>query len=420
MKLVLYEVFYFCVWFVWSFYILVSSLFKKRNLIHFWKRLFPDAIPTGDEPIIWIHAVSVGEVIAAIPLLKELRKRGRLVISCVTETGIATAKKLTEDVTIVPLPFDFRYSVRRCLKNVQPKMVLLSEGDFWPVFVDEMKKKGACLGLFNGKMSDKTFKRLLKISFFAKWLYAPLDFLCVQSELMKERFTKVGVNSEKIYVTGNTKVDVEIQKSSDESVEAYKKQLHIDETDFVVILGSTHAPEEEILIQKLYPLLEKYSDLKVIVVPRHPERSVDIYKQLAMYKVPCSLFSKCENFWKLLVVDSMGQLIPLYQISHLSIVCGSFVEKIGGHNIFEPAFFQKPIVVGPYMHSQKMLFESAMKGEAVTQVTIDALPSYAEDLITNAALREQRGKAAHAWAESLQGATQKTLQIILDETACRK
>lgn len=417
----IYKFLYFCIFPMWFTVLVCTKLVQKRGLKSFWKRLFPDPILETDssKSLIWIHAVSVGEVIAIAPVIRELREHGirdRIVVSCVTETGLATVKKLSEDdVEAVLLPFDFSFSIRRCLKNVTISLLLFSEGDIWPVFVEQAKKKGAQVALINGKMSDKTFARLQRWPFVGKWLYSPYNYLCVQNDLMKERFVSIGVSQEVVYVTGNTKVDVPVEKMGDEEKRLLRKRLHVQLSDFIVILGSTHVPEEEEIIKQLEPLLQKNEAIKVIVVPRHPDRAREVHKQLESYALSLSFLSSCNEGWRILIVDSLGMLMSLYYISDVAVVCGSFEERIGGHNIYEPASVGIPVVVGPYMHSQKMLYESACQAQAITRASLTSLSEHIEGLFLDEVLRKERAHSAVRWAESLQGAAKKTAEIILNK-----
>ncbi len=418
-KHVLYRALYFCVFCFYFPYLLCKRAVQGKSIRSLFEHLFPQEIhleKTG--PVIWAHAVSVGEVVAISPILSELfrqKENVQIILSTVTETGFETAKKMVPRAVHVKFPFDFPYCVKKILGDISPSLVLLSEGDVWPVFLEEMKQRKAQIVLINGKMSDRTFSWFQKFPSVGTWLYKDIDHFCVQNVHMKKRWEYLKIRPERIHVTGNTKTDTPPRALSQEELDKLRSKLCIQESDHVVVLGSTHYPEEEKIITTLGPLLKTDPALKIIVVPRHPGRACEVCEILQRKAAPdpVELLSSGKKEWRILVVDELGVLTSLYQIATVAVVCGSFSERIGGHNIFESAIFGVPTIVGPYMHSQRTLFESALKNMAVIQIGYNDVRIVIGELLRNEEVHSECALKAKTWADSLRGATDKTVQVVL-------
>ena len=392
---------------------------KKHNI---WRRLFPESIPPipGDGPLIWVHAVSVGEVYAVAPVVKALqlvKPSARFIISTTTQTGQETAKKVLPNANVhLFIPFDFRWSIRRVLRHEAPSCVLFSEGDLWPVFMDEMKRHGATIAVVNGKISDRTHRLFMRLRFVGRWLYSFVDLFCLQNQIFFDRFCEIGVPQQALYVTGSTKADVVVPVLSMVEKTILQSSIGVSLRDRLIVLGSTHDPEEKSLIHCLEPILKVRPEVKIVVVPRHPERFLEVYNRLREIEPQTALLSTYDDVtpWKILVIDRLGMLTRLYQLATVAIVCGSFIDRIGGHNILEPAAVGVPVLVGPYMHAQPMLYESAKASDAVIQVPIDNLERTILELLNNDELRMQTASKALRWADALRGATEMTVRVLLE------
>jgi len=382
---------------------------------------FPKVIKKGMSPIFWVHAVSVGEAQSAssfVRKMKELYPQATFVISSVTHTGHEAAKKTIPFADHhVFLPFDFFLCVAWVIRRCTPDVVFLSETDPWWRFLHTTKKKGATHILISGKMSATSFSSYTSIpgaSFFAKKLFSHIDLFCLQNELYKSRFTALNIPPEKIHVTGNIKSDTILTVLSQEEKNAMRQKLTLHSTDFVVVIGSTHDPEEEIILNAIAPLFNTFSQLKVIIIPRHPERFAHVAASLQKYPISaCTLSSLLpDTSWKILLVDSMGVLVQYYQLASLAIVAGSFTEKVGGHNILEPAAFGIPIITGPYMYGQQELADTAKSYGAMELVPPESLSETIRKYITNPAEAAERSCRARAMAQHLRGATERTIHIL--------
>ena len=395
----------------------------RRKPQNVWKRLTPQVsnpVP-GSGPLVWVHAVSVGEVHAVAPVVARLRAARpqlRFVVSTTTQTGQEVAKKILPYAAAhLFMPFDFRFSVRRAFRLGNPTLVMFSEGDLWPCFMSEARQRGAVLAVVNAKISTTTARRLQRWRSFGQWLYSFVDLFCFQSEEMASRARALGIREEAIHVTGSTKADVSVSIMSDEEKNDLRTSLGLISTDRLIVLGSSHEGEEDGILTRLAPIIRTHPGLRLVVVPRHPERFTGVAEHL---KEAFGSVVKLSTYngsapWDILVVDKLGMLTQLYQIAALAIVCGSFVQRVGGHNILEPAVVGVPTIVGPHMHSQQMLFESALEASAVLQVTYDTLPQIITELLEKKEAWSQASTAAKAWANSLRGATEKTVSLLLNK-----
>lgn len=412
---------------------LYEAIRYKKHTSNFFKRLgfgFPEIKRNEGAPVIWVHAVSVGECHAANPIVKRLRSelpRATIIVSSVSETGHAEAKKtITQADYHVYLPYDFYLPVTHVLDKARPDLVVLTEGDFWYRFLHTAKRQGAVISVINGKMSAESCRRFSRFSYFAKKLFAQIDFFCVQSDLYKERFLQAGVAASKISVTGNLKCDSLPEPIGEEEVDQLKSKLQITDGDTVVVIGSTHDPEEELLLNQLTPLLQKFSQLKLIIAPRHPERFNDVAALLEKHGVSYARWSQasCQTNPQAVLIDAMGVLRKCYQVADIAIVAGSFTEKVGGHNIMEAQVFGIPVLSGPYMHSQPQLIESAKFYNAILQVEPNAVGQAVERLLTQPSECQTLGKCALTMVEAMRGATNRTqdqlYQLAPQFFACRK
>jgi len=392
-----------------------QMLVKGKYRQNFLKRLgfrFPRIDKQGRQ-LLWIHAVSVGEAKAISGLAELLKKEPNapiLVISSVTETGHAEAKRCMPFAEHhVYLPFDFKWIIRPLMQKIAPDIVLLCETDFWFNFLNEAKNAGAFLALVNGKLSEKSLKRYQYIASFP--LFSLIDLYCLQNALYLERFVDLKIPANKLVVTGNLKCGVIPPKLTESEIVEWKAKLGIYPNEQVMTLGSTHDPEEKKLLNSLKGLLNKSTALKILLVPRHPERFEAVAALLTKLQIPFARYSKPETFTKntrLVLVDAMGVLLKCYQLSDVAIVAGSFTDKVGGHNVLEPSFYGVPVLFGPHMHSQIEFTQLSLESGAAIQVTETNVAEVVEDLLENELKRKRIGEKGIRLTSEIQGAKEKT------------
>lgn len=402
-------------------YLLVLvNFFRKKSRKNVWAKLgrhFPK-IDKGNSPLIWIHAVSLGETKAIIPLAKKLKtlpSAPKIVLSTGTSTGYEEGEKSFPEVDWhVFLPFDLPWIMKPLMRKVRPNLIILTETDFWHYFQAEAKKQGAYLALVNGKVSKRSFGRFLKYPAFAKLLLHPIDLFCVQGDVYEQRFKALGIDASKMKVTGNIKFD---GLEEDFDLSAWKQQIGWQKEDLILTLGSTHDPEEALWIPHLKQLWNTFPHLKVMLVPRHPERFDSVADLLEKEGVNYGRFSKNETLSQknVLLVDAMRVLKKCYAVSDLAFVGGSFTKKVGGHNILEPSVFRVPVLFGPYMHSQPDFVDLLLSAEGGIQIQEETLISTVTRLLSDPQEREKLGHQGYTVIEEGKGALQRTFEAISGE-----
>jgi 3-deoxy-D-manno-octulosonic-acid transferase len=341
-----------------------------------------------------------------ISFAKELAPSYALVISTTTETGLAEAKRsLPEAQDHFLLPLDFSWTIRALLRNLSPSYLILCESDFWWNLLTLTHKLGIPIFLINGKISKRSTERFRFFSRFARPLFSCFDQMCVQNEEYYQRFLSLGISQEKLCITGNLKLDVEIPP--EENPEQLRERLSLSPSDLILVIGSTHEPEEAELLSALAPLWERWKALKILLVPRHPERFSSVAELLKRQGIPFTRYSAPTPGARLILIDTMGQLGACYSLAHLAIVAGSYTPRIGGHNIFEPIQRGVPVFFGPYMHSQQELEQLVLAAGAGRQVPLTSLSDAVDTFFSSS---EGYTAACARLSASVRGATRRTLE----------
>jgi 3-deoxy-D-manno-octulosonic-acid transferase len=395
------------IFFAWG--LLGQYLFKGKYRSSLLARLglgFPLFKAKPEEKVVWMHAVSMGEVRAMVALFHQIQPHFTVVISTTTETGLAEAlRSMPGAKAHFILPLDFSWTMRRLIKQINPSHLILCESDFWLHLLTLAKAHGAKISLINGKVSERSCHRFKRFSFFTKRLFSSFDLICLQNEIHYNRFVSMGVPYKKLHVTGNLKLEAPVKKM--QNVESFRSKLGITSTDSVLVIGSTHHPEEEELLTALAPLLPS---LKILLVPRHPERFDAVASLLERKSIPYHRYSNpAPATANLILIDAMGQLNFCYQIANLAIVAGSYGSQIGGHNIFEPIQQSIPVFFGPHMHAQQELKDLVLSYQAGKEVPLDQLCNEVSLFFKNPTKYTQ---ACQKLLDSIQGATQKTFDLI--------
>jgi len=369
--------------------------------------------------VIWIHAVSIGETRAVLPLYRLLRKnypQAVVIVSSTTETGHLEAKRNMQEASAhFFLPLDFSWIIRKVVRHFSPNQLILVESDFWYHLLKEVKAQGGSITLVNGKVSERSMRRFCKSLRITAKIFEPFDALCVQSQRYKERFEKMGVDPQKIHVTGNLKFDAAPVRMGEIEKERWKEELGITLKDRVLAIGSTHAPEEEWLLSALDAVWKEVPTLKVLLIPRHPERFSSVAEHLQARGISTISYSNQNTktgHERIVLIDAMGLLNHCYQLAEIALVGGSFIHGIGGHNIFEPALLDVPVIFGPHMENQPDLVELILQGNAGLQVTLEQLPSQVLRLLQDPTLLNTLSQSCRTLSREVQGSAQRTLEIL--------
>ena len=381
--------------------IALDRLRGKRHPAFFQRLGF--SLPTpAQKTVIWIHAVSVGEVKAAAPffhLLKDTFPDAWFCITTTTATGQEEAKtrSLTMADAFLYLPLDFSFAARRFVKKLRPHLFFLVEGDLWPNLLAEIRKSGCKTFLISGKMSQKSASRWRFFPSFAKRLFSHIDLICAQSQEHANRFLPFLSNPSKLRITGNLKFDMRPQVS---------KNLLITDRP-VLTLSSTHAPEEEVLLD----LLET-GPWVIFLAPRHPERFEEVARLLTKKNISFIRLSQMGEYspkTKVILVDAMGQLASCYANSKLAIMGGSFVPHIGGHNVLEPCLYGCPVLFGPHTFAQEELVQQVLDAGAGLQRPLSQVLEGVQQILADHFLFSSR---ALQCAEQMRGASLSTWREI--------
>jgi 3-deoxy-D-manno-octulosonic-acid transferase len=314
----------------------------------------------GETPVFWVHAVSVGEAIAAKPLLTGLKEASpgcRIVMSTGTETGRGVADTLpTVDLALYFPFFDCWWAVERLYDRIGPLAVIVMETEIWPNFLRAANKRGIPVLVANGRISDRSIGRYLRFRWFFARVLPLVDRFCMQSAADAARIVAIGAPEQRVVVGNNLKYDVPLQTVSVAERNDRRRAWHIAPDARLLVAGSTHAGEEEQVVSAYGQLLPRLPDLRLIMVPRHPERAAEVaavlqragYDVLLSSQLPATAEPIAAT--TVLLVDQVGRLMDLYRIADLVFVGGSLVPH-GGHNILEPAACGVPVLHGPHMHN---------------------------------------------------------------------
>lgn len=401
------------------FQMLKNGKYKSSLLAKFGVGL--PAIDRAERPLIWVHAVSMGETKAVCGLaekLKETFPRCALIVSSTTETGHEQAKKVMPFAAHhIFLPFDFSWIIRRIVCQYSPSIVIISETDFWYNFLRFAKMQGALIVLVNGKISEKSTGRHLYFPSISRKLFSLFDLFCVQNAVYAQRFALLGVSLKKLLATGNMKFDESHVSLSEQSREAFRERLHIGQNDVVIAVGSTHETEEGGIVQALAPLWAEFPSMKIILVPRHPQRFSSVAAEMKEQGLSVYRFSQAEEpaeSPQIILVDAMGVLPKCYQIADIAIVAGSFTEKIGGHNILEPIYYGVPTVFGPYMFSQPELEALVLDYKAGIQVPLAGLKKAVSGILSNGSGKASLARQGERLIAENKGAAQRAYEAIVE------
>jgi 3-deoxy-D-manno-octulosonic-acid transferase len=375
-----------------------------------------------DDLRIWIHSCSMGETKAAGALVAELKKRHpslSVVVSTITETGHAEAKRVMPFAdAFFFLPLDFSWVMRRLVRLVNPSLVILVEAEFWKNFLQETYRFGAPIVLVNGKLSERSHKRFKKLPIFSHPLFKLFTLYCVQTLIYQKRFLDLHVLPQKILVTGNLKTDSVIRTLGSEELESWRKELAIAPNDFVIILASTHEQEEELLLTALQPILKNYTHTKILIAPRHPPRFDKVAELMLKQGLPFYRYSQrvdgklpMDNP-RLILIDTMGQLMSCFQFAAVAIVAGSFIPGIGGHNLFEPASVGVPVLFGKYVFDQQAFADALIEENAGICLSLEELPQTIKRLITDEQERVSLGLRGQQVVNRSRGAVARTADAL--------
>jgi 3-deoxy-D-manno-octulosonic-acid transferase len=390
-------------------------------------RLSPEIISRlhgAETPRIWLHAVSVGEVTAAAPIVSALRSRfpgACIILSTSTETGQEMARKLATSATVhIYYPLDIPRVVRKVLDLVRPDVFVPVETELWPNFIRLCRARGTRIVMANGRISPRSFRRYRATRFFWKEILAALDAAGVISETDAQRLAALGMPSSRIHVIGNTKYDGPAARVSPELEREIAGCLGIGPGEGVLVAGSTHEGEETVILEVYRRLLEQRPDFKLILIPRHIERGDTVTETIRRAGFPDVIrmseirAGRRRQAERVVVVDVIGELFKVYSLATIVFCGGSLVPK-GGQNILEAAAWGKVVFHGPFMDDFRD--ERVLLGETGAGITIrngEELSAGIRGLLDDPDLLQRKGEAGRRAVEANRGAAVRYADLIAD------
>ena len=374
-----------------------------------------------DRPTIWVHAVSVGEVVASSAVVEALRQRfpsHLVLVSTTTSTGQTLAARRFGAENVFYFPLDFAFAIRPYLDALRPELVVVAETEFWPNFLRLAKGSGARIAVINCRISDRSLPGYKRFRFWLPKLLektlATVDIFLAQTEEDRQRLIEIGAPESKVTVAGNLKFDVEAPPAT-KIVASLRDSLSQSGAQPVLVCGSTLEDEEGSLLSAFRNILVDHPKAVMMLAPRHPERFAqvsELVEKLGFRMLRRSLWKGEPLAASVLLVDSIGELAALYSLATVAFVGGSLVPR-GGHNILEPALYGVPIVTGNHYENFRDAVNFFASRNAVRIVGLAELPLVFIELIENADGRATLGQNALAALESQRGATDRTVKALL-------
>jgi 3-deoxy-D-manno-octulosonic-acid transferase len=417
----LYNIFVTLLLIVSSPYFLFRGLFQKRFQNQLMERMGFIETLFFQKPI-WVHAASVGEVFCTVPLLKKIKKefpQREIVLTTMTSTGKEAARRhLPQATRILFFPVDHPLTLRRVIERIQPGLLLVAETELWPNLLRSCAKRKVPVILFNGRISEKSYRGYLLLKCLFKECLKYVSLFLMQTKEDQTRITKIGADPGKTRVTGNLKFDQSWPPISREDIEKLARSIGLQGGEPVLIGGSTHSGEEEILISLFKDLKGIESRLILILAPRHLNRLEEVEGALRKESVswirrtllpvdPDRSGQEPIPLPEVILLDTMGELMGLYSFGTLIFVGGSLVP-VGGHNPLEPLFFKKCVLFGPYMFNFLEISRRLIEAEGAIQAKDrEDLTIHMKRLLKNERARKETGERGYQFLQKHQGATEK-------------
>lgn len=366
---------------------------------------------------IWLHAVSVGESIAAVSLIKQLKQHYpelSITVTNETPTGATRIKAaLGDEVTQCYVPYDVPFAIKRFLQRLKPRLLILMETELWPNMLHICRQKNIPILLANARLSERSAKRYQRIKTISQTMLNNVTMITAQTEADAQRFVQLGYPAERITVTGSIKFDLTIPSNLAESVCKLRQQL--GENRLIWIAASTHEGEEEQILSAFAKVQQHLPEILLLLVPRHPERFnavAEICKRKGYDIIRRSENKSCDKNTSVFIGDSMGELLLFYAVSHLAFIGGSLVEK-GGQNPLEAAALAVPLLTGPHTFNFALISEELQKRGAEIQIVNSAeLADKVIELLPNKNLLKSMGQQGREFVEQNRGAVDKQVEMI--------
>jgi 3-deoxy-D-manno-octulosonic-acid transferase len=395
---------------------------------------YPDRVTrlkeTGD-PVIWVHACSVGEVAGAASILAEIRKQmpvARLVLSTTTPTGRDLAEKRDPNVdALVYFPFDLPWVVRRALDAIRPDLLVTVDTELWPNLFALASQRGTRVAVANARFSDRAFRRGQFVKLHYRWILGNVDAVLAQSVVDAERYMGMGADRARVEVTGNVKFDEDFPQVSPAELAKLRQDIGLDAAQPVWVVGSTREGEEALVLDAFTELRLAHHDLQLLIAPRHPERGSEVARMVAERGYLPRLRTDGQAAGPagpapgsgggpaatVFILDTIGELARVYALADVVTVGGSFV-KWGGHNMLQPMAQGKPVVFGPHTRNFRDIVSVCLQAEAAIQLSgAGELAGTVARLLSSSAEAQLLSLRALRVVQSNQGASARTAQRLV-------
>lgn len=369
------------------------------------------------EKSIWIHLASVGETVAAAPLIKLLQQHYPtipIVVTNMTMTGAArTASLFNGGVLQTLIPYDVPSAIKRFFKRANPIIAIFFETELWPNTIRLCEEHAIPVVISNARLSEKSARGYQRVRKLIKPMLNAVRTCTVQSETEKKRFINLGLAEERITITGNIKFDVEVPADLEQKKNLLREELGAKR--FIWIAASTHPTEEEIILQTHKTILKKFPDALLILVPRHPDRFNQVHALILQANLNVLRRTQKESIslqTEVYLADTMGEMLLLYAVSDVAFIGGSFAN-IGGHNMLEAAVLGKPVITGPILHNFKQISRNLMSAGGMEIVNDPVfLAEKIIALFSNEQKRNEMGTAGAKFVAANRGALDKQFNVL--------
>ena len=398
-------------------FILFRLYWKGRRLAAYRCRIAERFSLTLMQPTdVWLHAVSLGEVVAATPLIEALlAKRWRVLVTTMTPTGSQQViARFGTRVAHQYIPYDLPWALRRFFRAIDARLGIIMETELWPNLIEFATREKVPMILMNARISDKAFPSYKRSRFFFKPVLSKFKAILAQSELDAARFIKLGALKRRVHAIGNMKFDLQIQSVNRIHIEQFEASWGIERPVFIA--ASTHDDEENQLLTQLEKLKSGIPNILVLIAPRHPERFRTVYDLCCQFGLNTALRSEPETInsaTDVVVLDSLGELLSFYEASDYAFVGGSLVP-VGGHNVLEPIAMQVPVFTGPFMMNSKAICSELLAASAMQSLeNVDALYAAIIKLHQNPSQRIEQIEKAKAVLELNKGTVVRSMKVVV-------
>jgi 3-deoxy-D-manno-octulosonic-acid transferase len=375
----------------------------------------PARMKTAKPGSIWVHAVSVGEVLAVSGLIAELKKARpdmQVFISTTTATGQRLARERFGEAQCFFMPVDFGFAVRAYLNRLKPRLLILAETEFWPNLLHLACKRGTAVAIVNARISDRSFPRYRRFRWFFRRVLLNVDLFLAQTTADAERLRAIGAPTERVQVSGNLKFDIRLSAPAQVAQDLHSA---IPKDSPVIVCGSTAEGEEGPLLEAFKTVQRQFPATVMILAPRHPERFDKVANLIASLDIAfvrrSSWAAACPVSGGVFLLDSVGELASVYALADIAFVGGSLVP-VGGHNILEPAQYGAAIIVGPHTFNFREIVSIFQNGGALRSANTDGMAQVLLELLGSPEERKRLGRRAKELFAQHSGATQRTVQAL--------